>query len=561
MKPINKAKIGIKAAIVIAVALAFILPTSAVVTNTTTPKNYPSKTMSTTQHAIHKALVTPQSLGGDVLISSDNPDKTDETPKITMNTEGTIVVTYEKEMDALTRVIPICYSKDLGQTWTEQFEIDSTNLQGSGYLQSVDIKYSPDAEQFFWQAIDPLADIYNEEIYWIPAAIEEATEITGWGISGLDSTDYTEGALTYVGPWVVGLAIHTYSGFINDPGLGYFWFDGENFNFPVDVDPSWAAGYYYDAMSVLRTCEASKPEMATGNQLYMVMESFNGVSSNISLKSTVTDLNPSSETFLYTSGGGPSGMDKFADIEVWPLKQEYVAVGATDPDIAAKGDVVAVVYMQGGDVKCSTSTNGAGNWTTTTVTTGAGYPAVYVTKDKIYAAYVKEGNLSYVISSDNGATWGTPTQVNDVAGTVVAQPGSIEIGAQGFIWTDNRSSGKKDIYFEYMEIEPPIKLPKLTVNSITGGIGVSAKIGNIGKAAATNVVWQIQVTGGLLGRINVSGTGTIASLAVNGEDGGKTKTILGLGSITIKVTATCDEGSIATMSKDGTQLLFWTIVK
>jgi len=293
----------------------------------------------------------------------------------------------------------------------------------------------------------------------------------------------------------------------------------------------------------------------------MVMESFNGVSSNISFKATVTDLDPSSETFLYTSGGGPSDMDKYADIEVWPLKQEYVAVGATDPDIAAKGDVVAVVYMQGGDVKCSASTNGGDSWTVTTVATGAGYPAVYVTKDTIYAAYVKEGNLYYVTSSDNGATWGTPTQVNDVADTVAAQPGSAEIGAAGFIWTDTRNSGNKDIYIDYMEIEPPVKLPKLVVNSIKGGIGVSAKIGNIGKAAATNVEWTIHVTGGLLGRINVTESGAIASLAVDGEDGGKTDMILGLGTIAIKVIATCDEGSTTTQSKDGTQFLFWTIVK
>jgi hypothetical protein len=561
MKAIHKKKFYIKAALVIAVALAFVIPTSAVVTNPLSVKTYQSTGCSAKQTAIHKSLPVVAQLGTDVLISSDNPDLTDETPKTTMSNDGTIVVTYEKEGGALARVIPLVYSKDNGQTWIEQFEFDSINMQeGSGYLQSPDIKYSAAAGQFFWHAIDPFATSYNEEYYWIPGDIENATVANGWGVSGTGSTDYMDGAIANVGEWALGLAIDTSYGIINAPGLGDWWWDGTTALNPVDVDPSWAAGFYYDGGSILKTAQASQPEMATGNHVYMVMQSFNGAYSNISFKATVTDLNPSSPTFLFTSGGGPGGMDKYTDIEVWPIKQLFVAVDATDPEIGAKGDVVAVVFDQAGDVKCSTSIDGGGNWSTSTVATGASYPAAYVAENKIYCAYVKDGNLFYTASSDNGATWGTPTQINDQPGTVVAQPGTIDIGAAGFVWTDNRNSGKKDIYYEYMEMEPPVQVPKLEITKISGGIGVSATIGNTGDAPATNVQWTIKVTGGILGRIDVNGNGTIASLAVGGEGSGKTKMILGLGTISVQVTATCDEGSTATLTKAGKQLLIFSSI-
>lgn len=329
---------------------------------------------------------------------------------------------------------------------------------------------------------------------------------------------------------------------------------------PSEVNASWAHGFYYDAGSILKTFPASQPEMATGNHLYMVMQSGNGASSNISFKATVTDLNPYSPTFLYTLGGGPGGMDKYADIEAWPLKQLFVAVDATDPEIGAKGDVVTVVYDQAGDVKCSTSIDGGINWTiSSTVATGAAYPAAYVSANKIYCAYVKGGNLFYVVSSDNGATWGAPTQINDQTGTVVAQPGTVDIDASGFVWTDNRN-GRNDIYFEYTELEPPAELPELTITKVSGGIGVSATVGNTGTAPATNVVITIEVTGGILGLIKKNVPTTVASIAAGGEGSGKTGMILGLGTISIKVTATCAEGPSASDTKAGKQLLFFTTV-
>jgi hypothetical protein len=554
MKAINKVKISIKAVLVIAVALAFVIPTSAVVTNIKTNTNNTAQII--LQPALHKVLPkqNPMPFGTNVLISSDNPSLDDETPKVTVNGTGCIVVTYEKKIDDFTRTIPIAYSVDNGSTWTTQFELNSIEwTSGSGYLNTPDIKYDSAAQIFVWSAIDPLADIYNEHVSQIPYDIADATSMSIMGISGTSSTEYTEGACTYVGPWIIDLAVSSISGITKCLGLGYFTYDAANDTYiqPSDVNSGWAAGFYYDGGSILKTSEVSHPEMATGNRLYMCMESHSGIYTNISFKSTVTDLNPSSPTFLFTSGGGPGGMDKFADCEVWPLQQKYVAINATDPDIGARGDQVVIVYSQGGDVKCTASTD-LQNWTVSTVATGAGYPAVYVTNDKVFCAYVKSGNLYLVNSTDSGVTWGTSQQMNDQDGTVAAQSGSVDLGAMGAVWTDTRN-GAKDIYYQYIKLEIPPAMPIMNVDKISGGLGVSAIITNTGTVDATNVNVTFKFSGGLV--FPKQKTVSVGTIAKGGQATAKAMAF-GFGKPTITITATCAEGPTATKTASGLVLLF-----
>jgi hypothetical protein len=185
----------------------------------------------------------------------------------------------------------------------------------------------------------------------------------------------------------------------------------------------------------------------------MVMETYDEDAgySNISYKATYTDLDPESETFLYILGGGPSGMDKHADIEVWPW-QMYIAEDAEDPDVSAQGSTVAVVYSQDGDVKCKASDDDGENWVESTVDTGAGYPCVYVACNMIYVAYVQAENLYLVKSDDLGQSWSSPDQINDESGTVVAESGTADLGVFGITWTDSRDVSY-DVYFEYIELD------------------------------------------------------------------------------------------------------------
>ena len=165
-------KIILEAVVVIAVVMALVLPGSAVFTNNELVNNKicPYKSSHTTISALNKMQPDniPTSRGDDYLVSWDNPDEDDERPKITANSEGVIVLTYEASIDVLTRVNPITYSDDFGETWNLQFLIDSAEYDGSGTLESPDIKYCPDRDDFIFGSIDPLEAEYHVVMSWIP---------------------------------------------------------------------------------------------------------------------------------------------------------------------------------------------------------------------------------------------------------------------------------------------------------------------------------------------------------------------------------------------------------
>jgi hypothetical protein len=101
--------------------------------------------------------------------------------------------------------------------------------------------------------------------------------------------------------------------------------------------------------------------------------------------------------------------------------------------------------------------------------------------------------------------------------------------------------------------------PVLEIGTITGGFGIKAQIKNIGTANATNVSVNITLYGAwmilpLLERYHV--------ILHNVDDGlGENVTVIvfGLGKTTIKVDATCAEGSSATKTATGTVFLFFML--
>jgi hypothetical protein len=99
-------------------------------------------------------------------------------------------------------------------------------------------------------------------------------------------------------------------------------------------------------------------------------------------------------------------------------------------------------------------------------------------------------------------------------------------------------------------ITAPVLLPVLEIGTITGGFGVKASVKNTGVAAATNVIWTIALDGKLV-FVGKSSTGTIATLAVAGNQAIKSKFILGFGKTNIVVSATCDEGVSADATASG----------
>jgi len=479
---------------------------------------------------------------GNVLISSDNPDGNDQHPTVTAGGAGTMAIAYENAPSALQSFVPIWYSTD-GATWVKQFEVDSLSLDGSGVLLWPSLTHISAEGELFFTANDPVAE-YGHFMGWVQDDLGNADEFKY--LNAFNTEDGGPGAATAVGPWVVWLHIDDYEAYDDGPHLKYLTYndDDETFNWPSDVNGEWCAGSYYDGESQLVTSPAENTAMSAGSQkMYMVMQHNNVTTgrTEISFKRTSANLDPGADDFLFTNGGGFGGMDLYADIEVWPL-QYYMGQGelfsSADADVAASGTNVVVVYQTNDniygdwDIVCEYSSDSGETFGTTVI---AGNhpaddtnPAAYVSGNNVYVVYVSDGNLYQVKSEDGGATWGTAEMINEQEGTVVAEYGTADISAGGIVWTDSRN-GAKDIYYESL----PIAV--INVDTISGGMGVSATVTNSGSMDAGAVDWTISLSGPVF--VGAETTGTISSLPAGGESAISTGLVFGIGPTTITVTA------------------------
>ena len=89
----------------------------------------------------------------------------------------------------------------------------------------------------------------------------------------------------------------------------------------------------------------------------------------------------------------------------------------------------------------------------------------------LYCAYIDGGNLYLTISDDGGMTWGTPEQINNEAGTVVAEENAVDIHAGGIVWVDSRGADL-DIYFAPMDIGDAPGAPVIS-GPPNGNVGTS----------------------------------------------------------------------------------------
>jgi hypothetical protein len=467
--------------------------------------------------AIKKDVIEQTCLNGNTLISSNTGN--DYHPRMTTNGLGHTIVVYEQEIDLSSKQVPVVYSADDGQTWTTQFLFDSINFTcGSGVLQYPDIVYNAPNDLLYLTITDPYAEMYNNEMSFIPGDIANAENASWYGISG--GTGYFYNACACTNNFFLSLTTENASGLTVIFGIGYF-------TYPDFEHPPGMGGFYYDGQSLFPCAPVAELEMDSNlNRIFIVSECLLENGTKIAMKSNTID------EALMTSGKQQNGMDKYADIEQMP--GEYLAVG-TDPDVAGSGNKVCVVYVEGGDVKCSYSTCQATydpgfSWHVSTVESGASVPAIYMQGNNVYCAYVKGGNLYLKVSEDGGVTWGIAEQKNDVHGTVVAEKGAVDIGKSGIAFTDNREENY-DIYFAPYVARPT---PQVVIDSISGGFGVSAVIRNIGDVPAENFDWSIRSNGMVFIGKEKSGSATLqpgASTTI------KTGLMLGFGVLTITVIA------------------------
>jgi hypothetical protein len=97
--------------------------------------------------------------------------------------------------------------------------------------------------------------------------------------------------------------------------------------------------------------------------------------------------------------------------------------------------------------------------------------------------------------------------------------------------------------------------------SITGGIGVTTKIKNMGDFSATNVTTKLIITGGIFNSINIIRDGPYVVPLLPNETLERGAFPIGFGLITIDMTVSADNAVTVTKSVEGIILLFFVIIK
>jgi hypothetical protein len=159
--------------------------------------------------------------------------------------------------------------------------------------------------------------------------------------------------------------------------------------------------------------------------------------------------------------------------------------------------------------------------------------------------YIATGNGLIKTDGSGNEEWNITIPTPFTAGQQTSDGGFVIAGS-------NNGYYNGDVWVIKFGREPGT--PKLSF-TISGGLGVHAKITNNGTANATGVAWQVHVEGGILHRMNQTVHGTVDVKV------GETKTIgtgmfFGFGGIQVTVMV-----GDATKTADGTQVLILSLLK
>lgn len=527
----RKAKFLLNAVLVTAVALAFIMPSTALVTNDQSGITIPEGAIEqpivgkTLIQNINKPSHQTLSAGDDVPISPIEGD--DRLPSLTVDQNNHVIISWTNELTFTETSFGLSYALNPtdpdewlnnGVIWTfsdpncMNFDTGFINTDGYTGLFGVYQAYTEEANGFY-----KLPDITNSDALEAYTWQSEAAEPE---YAEMVDHDYLHAGTYY--PDILG--VHNFYVFhLMDMG-----FDIPQCPqlFRTDVDLDGGVGFF-DAQENEDTAPASFCDYYVKDENTVHMAITNVENNKIIWKKLVMDEEP--------------------DIEYTPY-QSTIADG-TESQLAGNANTVLITFVDGGQVKAIFSDDDGESWETSTIGEGR-FPNVCEDNGVFYTAFVKDNNAYFVSSEDGGATWSTPIQVNDVDGSVVDETKCIDIHKGGIAWVDSRNADW-DIYYQPLATGPT---PRLSIGNIGGGLGVSATIENIGDADATNVQWTIAADGTVF--VGGEKTGNIPTLAP-GDTASISSFLLGFGDVSISIDAVSDEGASASASATGNLLLFF----
>jgi hypothetical protein len=525
-----KKKYFLEAVIVTAIALAFIMPGTAGLTDTTISNGFPEgmiwqNIVDTKQESLMKQNTYTLSAGSNIWISPLIGD--DYMPGITIDGSNNVVVMWTNEQSFTESYQAFTYSNNPSDetTWTD-------NVAAIGWSMENPVGWD-------------IAYISGPHYNGLAGGAYDYAESAQVGFQFDDVTDW-EGTLMawtwsgeapgYVSYEITDQITHNCNHYPDLFGFSDAWvyhFEGMGYDLPgcpvfFRTDPVGMSGLsYFDAQENEDTSPANAYDyfVKDSNTIHHVMS--NVETSKIIWKMTI--------------------QDEEGDIEYTPY-QDTIADG-TFGQIAGNANIILITYIDGSTVKAIYSNDDGTTWQTSTIGSGK-FANVCEVNGVFHCVFVDNKNLYLSSSEDGGATWSSARQVNDVDGTVVDEHKFFDVHKGGIVWTDSRNEDY-DIYYQSLETGPS---PFLVIESIGGGLGVSAVINNVGDAAATNVQWTISSDGTVF--VGGSKSGSIASIPAGGT-AQISSFLLGFGDIAIDVTATSDEGASAAKSANGKLLLFF----